>query len=394
MVNILFIAPNAPPKNSAEAIQVRRILNELDRKATGTLVTVVADDTGWARRDTTLDLALTNFNTRTLRLPLHRLTHRVLTSHRFKRFLRPDSYVWITWMAESIARNLHQKPDVIYSRSSPMSAALLARTLKQKLNVKWIMHLSDPWADNPYGASHPHDHSDEARCFADADYITLTTQHQARFYQQKYPQHAKKIGVSPNVMPEVNPSKSTITDEKLRLIFAGNLYGERSPKPLVEALKLLHPALHKKLRIDIYGNAQNEAHALLTNMPEVLYYHGAVSFAEAQAAQEQSDIVLSIEPEMLHPLGSSFLPSKVLDCLALGKPLLAITPENCETAAICREGYGWTVPPSRPDLLAELLTQRLATLTELRLTPAKKAPARYAAATIVDDLLLHIKELS
>jgi hypothetical protein len=390
---VLFIAPNAPPKNTAEAIQVRRILSDLDRKARGTLVTVVTDDAGWSRRDDTLNISLQNFDTQILALPLHRFTHRVLASHRLKQFLLPDSHQWIRWMAGSIRRNLHQQPDVIYSRSSPMSAALLASQLKKTLGVPWIMHLSDPWADNPYATPHPRHHRAEAACFTDADRITLTTQTQATHYQQKYPAHAHKISVSPNVMPEIRTGSTVDTSAAFRLVFAGSFYGERSPKPLVEALKLLPPELLKNLRIDVYGNAQDDARNLLISMRQVIHYHGAVSFAEAQEAQEAADIVLSMEPEINHPLGSSFLPSKVLDCLALGKPLLAITPDDSETASICREGYGWAVPPSRPDLLAELLTTHIKTLPTLRLTPAKIPPQRYAIQTIVDDLIMQIHRL-
>ena len=397
---ILLIAPNAPPKNGPEAIQVGRILGALDTKARGRLITTPCESSGWLQPDAQLDIPLVNFDVQHLRLPLHSLANRLLKSHRVARFVTPDPFVWITWMTRKITRALPQKADVIYSRSSPISAALLAYRLKQKLGVPWIMHLSDPWADNPYLPPHPRNQAQEAACFAQANRITLTTSIQASYYQKKYPEHAHKIIVSPNMMPDI--AAATVTRNApdpaapLNITLAGSFYGERSPKPLVDALAILqqtHPELLKNLRVNVYGNAQPEARALLTRMPETLHYHGAVSFGQAQAAQESADILLSMEPELAHPLGSCFLPSKVLDCLALGKPLLAITPDDSETAAICREGYGWSISPSRPDRIAQLLAMQIAARDQLRQTPAKPAPERYTTQTITDDLMVHIHRL-
>lgn len=383
---------------------MRRILVELDRATSGTLVTIAAEGSGWAPSDASLELALAHFDTQNLALPLHRLTSRVLMSHRLARFHVPDARVWITRMAGRVVRNLRTKPDIIYSRSQPMSAALLARNLKRRLNIPWIMHLSDPWVENPHGGvASAHNIADEADCFAQADRIALTTEGQAAHYRKKYPALASKIIVSPNMMPDTqelerlrSAASSAASDDRLRLVFTGNLYGNRSPAPLIQAIEWLRatqPQILSHLRIDIYGHAQDEARALLERAADPLYYHGPVPFAQAAAAQRGADIVISMEPIGDDPLAKCFLPSKVLECLAIEKPLLAITPEGSEVDRICREGYGWAISPALPEAIGACLAERITQLYTLRNTPAKTAPERYQAHTVTRDLLVHMQQL-
>ena len=398
MLNILVIAPHAPPKNTAEAIQVWRILKELDKRATGRLVKITPNSgSSWEQYDASLELDLQHFDTQLLALPIHQVTNAILGSHHMARFHVPDSALWIKWMTNHVVKRLKTKPDIIYSRSSPMSAALLSTRLKEKLNVPWVMHLSDPWADSLYKNFHPRDAAYEADCFKQADLTALTTEGQAEYYRNKYPDCAHKIFVSPNVMPErIQRAPDLALDGKLHIVFAGRLYGSRSPRPLIDALDILRrerPEILARLRIDVYGNAQAEALELLHRAPDVLHYHGHVTFVEANAAQHAADLVLAIEPDSQHPLIKGILLSKITDCMAQGQRLLAITPEGSETERLCNEGYGWAVPPSQPRLLSERLIELASSVYNLRYAMPKEPEQFYAVMPVVEDLLRHMRDL-
>lgn len=397
-LNILVIAPHAPPKNTAEAIQVRRILRELDKYARGRVVKITPkSSSSWEQQDDSLELELKNFDTQTLELPLHSLTNGIISSHWLSRFHIPDSAMWIQWKDKAVLRELKEKPDLIYSRSSPMSAALLAAKLKRALNIPWVMHVSDPWADSLYKTFHPRDAGYEAKCFREADLAALTTPGQAEYYQDKYPDCADRIFVSPNVMPERTPRPANrAADDKLHIVFAGRLYGGRSPRPLLEAIDILRatqPEILKKLHVDFYGNAQTEAAELLRRAPDVLHYHGHVPYAEANAAQYAADIVFAIEPDSQHPLIQATLLSKITDCMAQGQPLLAITPDGSETARICNEGYGWAVHPAKPKLLAARIAELVTNLPQLRAASPKPAIAAYEVEPVVQELLARMDSL-
>jgi Glycosyl transferase 4-like domain len=402
--NLLVIAPCAPPQNAAEAIQVGRILTQLDSCATGRLVTMRPDAGGaWAARDASLALALSNFDTQYLALPLHAVAKRLLMSHHLQRFHVPDALRWMVWRTPEVLRALPHKPDVIYTRSYPMSAALMGLKLANALDVPWIMHLSDPWADSPYGTPNARNEAFEAACFARADVVTLTTGKQAEHYRAKYPAYAANIHVCPNVMPgeeEVRAWQAAAppraNDECLHLVFAGNLYGARSIAPLIAAIEHLRdtrPEILSRLRVDVYGHAQEPSLGMLRASSQVVHYHGPVAFSASCAVQAAADMVLSIEPDLPHPLGNSFLPSKVLECLALQRPLLAITPTGSETAALCAQGYGWAVSASNPQALAECLRARIDDVARLRAMPMMPAPEQYTASSVVAQLLTQVHSL-
>jgi glycosyltransferase involved in cell wall biosynthesis len=398
-LDILVIAPYAPPKNTAESIQIWRIMQEFDKHARGRLVKIMPRSTStWEPYDASLELDLQHFETQLLVLPLHALTTSVLMSHRFARFHVPDSSMWIQWMAGRAIRGLKARPDVIYSRASPMSASLLAARVKEKLGVPWVMHLSDPWADSPYKPFDARDAAYERECFTKADLIALTTQGQAEYYRNKYPDYAQKIFVSPNVMPVTTPRRPDLAhDGKLHLVYAGRLYGSRSPKPLMEALAILRrtqPHVLAKLRIDVYGLAQAEALALLKRAPDVVHYHGHVPFAEANAAQNAADVMLTIEPDSDHILAKATLASKIMDCMAQGQPILAIAPVGSETEHICRQGYGWAVSPCDPQALSTRLAELVARVHQLRYAVSKEPLQAYAAPQVVQELLQRMHGLS
>lgn len=399
-LHILMIAPQAPPKNTPEAIQVRHLLHQLDRHVTGRLVTTAAtNQAGWVRTDHSLEMPLEHFDVQELALPLHRLAMRILLSHRMKYFHVPDPQFWITCMARSVVDSLARKPTILYSRSSPMSAAILACKVKRSLNIPWIMHLSDPWADSPDAPASPRNARYEAQCFAQADKISLTTEGQAAHYRQKYPAAAHKIFISPNMMAGDTKREQTSTPtsgDKLHLVYAGALYSKRSPTPFIQALSLLrttHPELMSRLTLDVYGNAQDSVLEQLRAEPDIITYHGPVSFSDAIARQREADVVLTLDVDGPSPLYKSFLPSKVIECVSLGKPMLAITPDQSETARICEEGYGWAVAPSQPAQLATTLAKLITGLDEVRATTPKSPPQRYAASTVCATLLKQMQSL-
>ena len=204
-MNILMISPQSPPKNSPESMQVGRYLKELDRHHNIILVNTPVES-GWTVKDDSLDFDLKNTNIITLHLPLHGKLTRLISSKYFKHFCVPDKDFWIRYKTSYILDKLTAEPDVIYSRSMPFSSALLALELKRKTKLPWIMHLSDPFFDNPYRGKSSNEiliAKYEYDCFNEADYITVTTKNMLEFYEKKYPDFSDKIKISPNVMPNI-----------------------------------------------------------------------------------------------------------------------------------------------------------------------------------------------
>jgi len=362
-MHVLLIAPSAPPKNSPEAIQVGRFLQALDPAVRVTLVTtpIVA---GWQQEDFSLAIHRPTVNVIVPELPFHVLTQRVLANRRLSFLQRPDSDFWLSWFANYIMRRLPDTPNVIYSRSAPFSAAMLARRLKSMTARPWLMHLSDPWSGSPYrqlsDRRSKKDRAQEAACFADADMVTLTTKGQADYYRNRYPKYVKRVSVTPNMMPIMHsPNNETRHEGPLRLVYTGALYGERNPATLLKALKLVQDAAADdaaQIQLDFYGNMPPGIAAKISETPGCVV-HGPVPFAVVSEKQAQAAVLVTIEPSGKHPLLLHFMPSKNLDYIATGKPILAITPKGSETDRFCNLGHGWAFDPSDATLVADKLSE-------------------------------------
>jgi glycosyltransferase involved in cell wall biosynthesis len=362
-MRVLVIAPSAPPTNSPEALQVGRYLAELDRHAEVHLVTTTRSF-GWSRAEAGLATRYRALTTHDLRLPFHDRATRLLATRPARRLLGDDATAWIAGAAPFVAGRVPWTPDVIYSRSLPFSAALLARRLQARLRRPWVMHLSDPWVDNPYASYSPRARAraerDEHDCFAAASAITVTTEGTAAFYRAKYPALAGRVHVSPNVMPGEVPSPPASAEEArarvVELVYTGALYGARRPDVLLDAIARLPPDVAAQVRLTLVGNIAEDilASVRARALPQVVVA-GHVPYAESVALQARADVLVSLEPDGTSPLLRTFLPSKLLDYVASGRPVLAVTPVGSESGRLVDPRYGWAVAPDDAAACAGLL---------------------------------------
>ena len=377
LMHILLVAPCAPPKNSPEALQVGRFLAALPANVRVTLVTTPVVS-GWEWGDPSLAVP-GGVEQITIELPFHRLTQRILRNRHLRRFHVPDTDFWITKFARSVADRLSSEVDVIYSRSSPFSAAMLGRELKQVLGRPWLMHLSDPWAGSPYRAasSSPSDFALEDECVQAADLVSLTTEGQARLYSERYPILNGRFVVAPNMAPpasEFSGLKRTPRprDCKMRILHLGSLYGARNPSAIFEALTRLQgeaPAGSLPFELDFVGNVSEDVARMIDGCA-CARRRSPVTYRESRHEMLDADLLLSIEPKAYTPLHKHFLMSKVVDYAASGRPMLALTSRGSVTDGLCKRGYGWSFEPDDVGGLEEFLRQ----LGEGRVDVSRAAP--------------------
>lgn len=410
-MRILTIAPDAPPKNAPESIQVGRYLGELCRRHEVTLVTTPVEH-GWVRADPALTVEAQTLERIELRLPFHRVAMRLLSSRFGAHALRlssrfaggrrvTDKDFWIAWKAGQVLGSLDATPDIVYSRSTPFSSALLGGALADALRRPWVMHLSDPWADNPYrGGGAPRNEVEqtlEAECFARASAVTVTTQSQAAFYRRKYPRHAGKLAVSPNVLPARSddgaPRAPNGADPSLRIVYAGALYGERRPTALLQAMRTLEEqdgGAFRSIKILFAGNVTSEIERELraSESPQIEVL-GHLDQTATRSLLADAHVLVSLEPDGAHELLKTFFPSKLLDYLAARRPILAIGPRGSEAWRLCAEGHGWSHEPGDVVGIARLLRELSALHRGGRWSdavPCRAPPARLQAGVCVSAL--------
>ncbi|HRK52392.1 MAG TPA: hypothetical protein PK185_00635 [Cyclobacteriaceae bacterium] len=344
-MNILVVSISAPPKNSPESLQTGRYLLELSKIYDTSLLTTIPAP-GWAPAEEKLKTYL-NFVDQVLVLP----TLPGLLLGGIKRIapklMVPDEQFIFHWLSAFV--KLKKIPDLLFSRSTPFSSAVMAYKLKRKFSIPWVMHLSDTWVDNPFyrsisGKSRL-DSYWEYKCFRLADVVTVTSELTLRFYASKYPQYSRKLRQLPNVIESSSINKNEVSVEgKIRFVFTGRLYGSRSPEALLNAIQTsleLRPEFKEVSEFIFAGffDPQYEEQFNKLDLKNVKNI-GHVSQEESIKLQRSAHILMlidSLEDDDRHDL---FFPSKVLEYIAARRRVLAITRSTSTVNSIIGKELG------------------------------------------------------
>ena len=289
----------------------------------------------------------------------------------------PDEFRgWVGRACAATLANLEEtgfRPDVIATFGEPMSDHLVGLRLKRRLGVPWVAHCSDPWADNPFRAgqflANRLNRHLEAQVIEAADRVVFTSAETRELVMRKYPANWRgKCAVlghsfDPSLYPEATrPQRSIVVRH------VGSFYGQRTPLPLLRALKLMDPRQLEDVRFELVGRTPPwlRFHPAWRALPAGLVVcEGAVDYARALALMAQADLLLVIDaPSEL----SIFLPSKLVEYLGARVPLMGITPPGTAASLLHRLG-GIVADPSDTRQVAAALERALAVARERRAGP-------------------------
>jgi glycosyltransferase involved in cell wall biosynthesis len=182
-------------------------------------------------------------------------------------------------------------------------------------------------------------HRVEERVFAAASAVAVTTAATRERYALLFPAHAKKVHVVPPLLPPLAEGEAVAGEpvlgrgRGLRLVFAGTLYrGIRSPAALLDLFAaLLETPLGGRLELHLLGGAELAA-AALARRPERLrkavFFHGLVDHGRAVRAICEADVLVNIGNDTPYQL-----PSKVVEYLSAGKPVLNLVRDGADSSA-------------------------------------------------------------
>jgi hypothetical protein len=291
----------------------------------------------------------------------------------------PDAAIWWVPYALIILRKLLRSAhyDLLYTVSSPPSAHIVGLILSRYVDIPWFAFLSDPLTENiavrPNLVSRAFSRELEGRIFEKANSLGFTWSHGRDWALRRYPQEVKdKANIVPHCFSSRLLSKGVHTDSmdlnrlsssktKFRIIHAGRFYGSRDANILLETIALL-----RAYSSDVF------------NSIEVLLLGGlSKPLCSAISARHLTNIVFptKIEPymstlEMLSTASvlvlidvqcsfSPYFPSKLVDYLYVGKPILAFTAGTGPTADILRTAHHAIITSYDPQEAAKLLLNYL-----------------------------------
>lgn len=382
MKKLLILSYTFPPQQTPESILLAKLVAGLLRHRSAFVPVVICVD-----EQTTCEKC----DPKLLRMLPQTVRRERLPSPERKRFMRACSFILpclkklpdrSSWWTFANRRRIVQvcrkyKPDVLYSHSHYLGSHILALRVKQRLGIPWIAHFSDPWTRNPYvqyGVCTAWlNRRWERAVISHADRLVFVTPQLRDFVMQPYPPSWKRKCVviphpyDPSLYPpparRIRDLRKRRRDAPIIISAVGNFYGQRTPYPILTALthiKRSHPALYAQLKVQFIGNIPSwqKFHPLYRHLfqehASQIVHIPTVSYADSLAYMQASDILLLIEADIQPAI---FLPSKLIDYLGTGKPILGITPRNSPAAKLLTSLQNPAIPPSDTLAIARACVQ-------------------------------------
>ncbi|MCK4414012.1 MAG: hypothetical protein KAY32_10740 [Candidatus Eisenbacteria sp.] len=304
------------------------------------------------------------------------------------RWFEPKKREW-TFAARRYLRGLDlRRYDLLLTCSQPHANHLLGPPVKKMSGLPWIAYFSDPWGRNPYAPARNRRSADhhrrlEAQVLEAADYVLYTSDEMLRLTAED---HGAILGGKSGVLPhafvpdwyapgrlvpegfasemQASGREARAAGRPLRLLHTGHFYGPRTPAPLIQALAGLGRVkdLEGRLEIDCYGSFPEEARREVSaaGLERVLRVHPVIPYLDSLALMSEYDLLLLIDAKLTRTQESVFLPSKLIDYLGSGTPVLGVSPRRGSTARVLSETGGLFCDIEDSESLTKMLTRLLA----------------------------------
>ncbi|MBI4726472.1 glycosyltransferase [candidate division TA06 bacterium] len=258
--------------------------------------------------------------------------------------------------------------DAIYSTAPPYSSHLAAVFLKKLLQKPLVTDFRDAWTDYTW-ASHPtpfHHHVDlglEAWVLKNSDAVIAVNDEIINGLRRAHPNVApgKFRLISHGYDPADFAVEARTGGENFRIAYAGTFIKNRSPMPLLEALKILqdqNPILLDKLKISFVGTFRPGDAALVagSGFADKIDFWGYLPHRESVSVLMQANLLwLVMGPEET----ANVTPGKLFEYLGAQKPILASIPKGAAQDIIKEAGAGQCFSPDDHTQSAAFLVSQI-----------------------------------
>lgn len=274
-------------------------------------------------------------------------------------WLVDDKKLWASLVAARLYGFAFAKPfDVVISSGPPMSSHLAVLLAKPVLRSRWIMDLRDPWCDQNQrnevesGFSRWLSRWLEARVMNATDAATVTTPGYQELLSQHYPKLKEKIHLVLNGYDNgVEPQP--VESGHLTLLYAGSLYYNRDPFPLLRSVRELvnRPDVERdKVSVRLVGNCHiwNDISisdwVIDNGLQDCIQIEPWVSAAEIGALLAEANVLISFAQGQ--PMQ---IPAKMFDYLAARREVLLVTEPHSDTAWLARQSGSMRIVPPKDE---------------------------------------------
>jgi glycosyltransferase involved in cell wall biosynthesis len=241
--------------------------------------------------------------------------------------------------------------NVIFTTSPPHSLHIAGLLLKRLTNVSWIVDFRDPWDTYPqtgkYENRHPVNKYFEKKILNKCDVVISTTCANTKILKNRH-----KHLTSTKFHTITNSYDSRLMSYKIEkspdhfiISYTGIFYPEKNPYAFFRALNAwfekmdntMNNKYRKRLKVHLIGAGDRVTRQIISelNLENEVFYIDRVAHVDAIRLTKQSDMVL-VSTGTGDKTRPGWLPSKFIEYLGCGVPILAITREG-EMAKIIRE---------------------------------------------------------
>lgn len=279
--------------------------------------------------------------------PLKEITHNIATPgdrdalYSARRAVRYQTLSYARWITDVVEKAvlLHQEKrfDLVYSRSLPMEAHVAGYWTSQRLRIPWLVNINDPWdwhlTAGELRQKYPFYFGMMStfwmrRTFRKASFITYPS---ARLRDY----HVRISGLQHKsaIIPHIGYAHQTRQVDKsvFRMVHAGRLGGweKRYPNALLKGLHLFlekFPEARRSFRMIFVGPEDKSTHAVQElGIQTIVESTGRVNYERSLDYIQSATVCVLVEGIVKEGI---FLPSKLVDYLAAGKPVLALSPKT------------------------------------------------------------------
>ena len=279
---------------------------------------------------------------------------------RYPRWLAlPDR--WASWTLSALPVGLNairrENVEVIFT-TYPLATTILIGYFLHLLSGKpWVVDFRDPMTEDKY----PSDPLArrvyrwiEAKAMRHGACFVFTTESTRQTYLSRYPGLIpERCFVISNGYDEEDfadlessPSERPSNGRPLRILHSGVIYPrERDPRPFFAALSRLKSEgklMAGDLRIDLRAPGSEKYYSRIVKefcISDLVHLLPPLPYRESLADAAEADVLLILQ----HGSFDHQIPAKVYEYLRLRKPILALTSQKGDTAALLRDVGGATI---------------------------------------------------
>lgn len=281
-----------------------------------------------------------------------------------KWFYIPDEHVgWIPFAVYYGSKLVKaENIDVIFATSPLHTTLLIGSLIKKKTKKPLIIDYRDPWITNSYIEYPTKLHRTietkmEKYVLGQADYVTVVNDLIRDDLIKRYPFVKSKIETLPNGfdLEDFENLSDDNKTSKFQIVYTGSIYGPRSVKNFLEAIKELvstNKEFKNNIEVLFVGNQGKETPRFIKNFKLEKYVKilGYLPYKKCLDIAKNSNVLLLIVPS------EENLPAKIYEYLAFQKPILAIAPKRSLATQLIRSlNAGITVPLKKTDLIKETI---------------------------------------